>query len=244
MSKLPILCYHNIGQSPEHSRFRLLYVNQAKLDRQLWTIRRLGMRGVSIGTGLRQLGAGTRNNLVALTFDDGYADTLTQALPLLLKYGFSATCYLVSDAVGKLNLWDAAYLEEEKPLMDHDQVQRWLGAGMEIGSHSRSHPRLQDMADAAAWPEIVESRDVLRAAYGIPIDHFSYPFGRFKGATAELVKRAGYRSAVSLEPGIACANDDRFRLPRVFVDGERGWLRFILNLTTPYEVWRRSLPST
>jgi peptidoglycan/xylan/chitin deacetylase (PgdA/CDA1 family) len=239
MSNLPILCYHNIGQGPNRSRFRLLYVSQAKFERQLWTIRRLGMRGVSIGEGLRELGRGQKNNLVALTFDDGYADTLTQALPLLVKYGFTATCYLVSDAIGKHNLWDVAYLQEMKPLMDHQQVQHWLGAGMEIGSHSRSHPKLQDMADAEAWPEIAESRDTLRAVYGVPIDHFSYPFGHFADATAELVKRAGYLSAVSLDPGIVRASDDHYRLPRVFVNGERGWWKFLLQLATPYENRRR-----
>jgi peptidoglycan/xylan/chitin deacetylase (PgdA/CDA1 family) len=239
MRRLPILCYHNIGQGPDHGRFRLLYVSQTKLERQLWTIRRLGMRGVSIGEGLRRLGTGGKDNLVALTFDDGYRDALTQALPLLVKYGFTATCYLVSDAIGKHNLWDAVYLQEEKPLMDHEQVQHWLGAGMEIGSHSRSHPKLEVMADAAAWPEIAESRDALRAAYGVPIDHFCYPFGHFAASTAELVKRAGYLSAVSLRPGIAHARDDLYRLPRVFVNGERGWCKFLMQIATPYEDRRR-----
>jgi peptidoglycan/xylan/chitin deacetylase (PgdA/CDA1 family) len=243
MSKLPILCYHNIGQSPGRSHFKLLYVSQANFERQLWTIRRFGMRGVSIGEGLRQLRTGGKNNLVVLTFDDGYADTLTRALPLLMKYGFSATCYLVSDAIGKHNRWDDIYLREEEPLMNNEQVQHWLAAGMEIGSHSRSHPKLQDMADSAAWIEIVESRDTLRAAYGVPIYHFSYPFGRFGGSTAELVKRAGYLSAVSLHPGIARSTDDHYRLPRLFVDGERGWWRFFLQIATPYENLRSRLTS-
>jgi len=235
MSNLPILCYHNIGQGPDQCRFPLLYVNQAKFERQLWIIRRLGMRGVSIGEGLRELGSGVKNNLVVLTFDDGYADTLMHALPVLMQYGFTSTCYLVSGAIGKHNLWDDAFLQEKKPLMDHEQVQHWLGAGMEIGSHSRSHPRLQEMADDEAWLEIAESRNALRAAYGVAVDHFSYPFGRFADTTPELVKRAGYLSAVSLHPGIARAGDDRYRLPRVFVNGDHGWGKFLLKIATPCE---------
>jgi len=201
----------------------------------LWTIRRLGLRGVSLGEALPMLGSNTRSNRVVLTFDDGYSDTLTQALPLLKKYGFTATCYLVSDAIGTHNHWDAEYLAERKLLLSKLEVQHWLAAGMEIGSHSRSHPKLQDIDDATAREEIIGSREALRTAFGVAVDHFAYPFGRFADATAEIVKRAGYLSAVSLLPGVACATDDPYRLPRIFVDGERGWLKFFVQVATPYE---------
>jgi peptidoglycan/xylan/chitin deacetylase (PgdA/CDA1 family) len=235
MPKIPILCYHNVGQSPPDSRFKLLYVSQAQFEKQLWTIRRLGLRGVSMGEGLRRLGGKAKSKLVVLTFDDGYADTLTQALPLLQQYGFTATCYLVSGAVGTYNQWDAEFLSENKPLLSDTQIRQWLAAGMEIGSHSRSHPKLQDLDDESASREIADSREDLRTAFGVPIEHFSYPFGRFADATVELVKRAGYRSAVSLLPGIACAKDDPYRLPRIFVNGERGWGKFLLQIASPYE---------
>jgi peptidoglycan/xylan/chitin deacetylase (PgdA/CDA1 family) len=239
MSKIPILCYHNVEQSPGNSRFKLLYVSQAQFERQLWTIRRLGLRGVSMGEGLPHLGCNTKSKLVVLTFDDGYADTLTEALPLLQKYGFTATCYIVSDAIGTYNEWDAAYLSETKPLLSQQQIQHWLAAGMEIGSHSRSHPRLQELDDEAAWREIADSRNALHKAFGVSIDHFSYPFGRFASATTGLVKRAGYLSAVSLLPGVACAKDDRYRLPRIFVNGQRSWWKFLLQIGSPYEDLRR-----
>lgn len=194
---------------------------------------------MSVGEGLHLLHSNTEGKFVALTFDDGYTDTFTQALPLLKKYGCTATCYLVSDAIGTHNHWDAAYLSETKPLMSHHQVHRWLAAGMEIGSHSRSHPKLQELDEATASAEIVESRQALRAAFGVHVDHFAYPFGRFSQATADLVRRAGYDSAVSLLPGVAGTTDDRYRLPRIFVDGTRGWYKFLLQIATPYENLRR-----
>ncbi|HSZ07377.1 MAG TPA: polysaccharide deacetylase family protein [Steroidobacteraceae bacterium] len=235
MSKIPILSYHNIGRGPAGSQFKLLYVDQEKFDRQLWTIRRLGLRGVSVGEGLPRLGSNAKSNLVMLTFDDGYADTLTQALPLLKKYGFTATCYLVSDAIGGHNQWDAEYVAERKPLMSQVDVQHWLASGMEIGAHSRSHPKLEEVDDETARDEIIGSREALRAAFDVSVDHFAYPFGRFTDVTAAIVERAGYLSAVSLLPGVACATDDRYRLPRIFVDGERGWLKFFVQVATPYE---------
>jgi peptidoglycan/xylan/chitin deacetylase (PgdA/CDA1 family) len=235
MAKIPILCYHNVGSAPADSRFKLLYVRTALFERQLWTMRRLGLRGVSIGDGLRELDRRSKNNLAVLTFDDGYADTLREALPLLKKYRFTATCYLVSDALGAHNRWDAEFLSETKPLMTHDEIEHWLAAGMEIGSHSRSHAKLDCLADAAAFEEIAGSRESLRSAFGVAVEHFAYPFGRFSNRTAELVKQAGYLSAVSTLRGRACPADDRYQLPRILVDGERSFGRFLLQVATSFE---------
>jgi peptidoglycan/xylan/chitin deacetylase (PgdA/CDA1 family) len=238
MSNFPILCYHNIGASPAASAFRLLYTSQEKFERQLWTMRRLGLRGVSVGDGLRQLGGHGSGHPVMLSFDDGYLDTFTAALPLLRKYGFTATCYVVSDAIGSFNRWDAGYLGETKPLMTHDHLQQWLAAGMEIGSHSCTHPRLRELDPEAAQQEIAGSRAALRRAFGVEVDHFCYPYGSFSAPTMELVRRAGYLSAVTVESGIARASDDRYRLPRILVDGESGWWKFVLQVATPFEQLR------
>jgi peptidoglycan/xylan/chitin deacetylase (PgdA/CDA1 family) len=242
MPTLPILSYHNIGASPPGSRFKLLYVTPRRFEAQLRSLHRLGLRGVSIGEGVRRLHQTGRTGCVALTFDDGYADNLTNALPLLLKYGFTATCYLVSNAIGSYNHWDAAYLSERKQLMHHGQIREWLAAGMEIGSHSCSHPKLEDLDDAAAGAEIADSRHALQSAFDVPVDHFAYPYGRFRPSTAELVRRAGYRSAVSLLRGVAGESDDLFGLPRIFVNGDHGMAKFLLRIATPYENWRRPSP--
>jgi peptidoglycan/xylan/chitin deacetylase (PgdA/CDA1 family) len=241
MSRLPILCYHNIRRPPETGRFNLLYVSPEKFERQLWTLRRLGLRGVATGEGVRHLERRTKGHFVVLTFDDGYVDTLTEALPLLKQYGCTATCYLVSDAIGGYNEWDAEYLQERKPLMGPEQVQAWLAAGMEIGSHSRSHPRLQGLDARAMEHEIAGSRAVLQEAFGVPIEHFSYPYGDLTAAAVEQVIRAGYRSAVSVAPGPAAPGIPLHRLPRMLVNGDHGWSRFLLKVAAPYEYlvsWR------
>jgi peptidoglycan/xylan/chitin deacetylase (PgdA/CDA1 family) len=238
MSNIPILCYHNIGASPQSSAFKLLYTSQEKFERQLWTMRRLGLRGVSISDGLQQLGGRGAGQLVMLSFDDGYLDTFTAALPLLRKYGFTATCYVVSDAIGSFNRWDAGLLGETKPLMTQDHLQQWLAAGMEIGSHSSSHPRLRELDGEAAEHEIAGSRAALRRAFDVAVDHFCYPYGSFAASTMALVRRSGYLSAVTVEAGIARASDDRYRLPRILVDGESGWWKFVLQVATPFEQLR------
>jgi len=239
MSSLPILCYHNVAPAPEDARFKLLYVSPESFERQLWTLRRLGWRGVCIGEGLARLRNASARGLVAITFDDGYTDTLTTAAPLLKQYGCRATCYVVSGAVGTYNRWDADHIGERKPLMSREQIDQWLAAGMEVGSHSLSHPRLSEVPQDLAEQEIAGSRTALRDLFGVAIEHFAYPFGAISDDVVEWVRRAGYSSAVTVRPGAARGSDDAMRLPRILVDGERGLWSFLLRVATPYERLRR-----
>ena len=241
MSALPILNYHNVAMAPTEAPFKLLYVSPDSFERQLWTLRRLGLRGVSTSEGIAGLNNGTSRGRVVFTFDDGYADTLNTAAPLLKSYGFTATCYVVSGAIGTFNRWDADYLQERKPLMSRDQLDHWLAAGMEVGSHSLSHRRLHELPQDEARYEIAESRSSLSRMLGVPIEHFAYPFGQFTADIVGLVRHAGYSSAMTVLPGVARASDDRLRLPRIFVNGERGLWKFLLQVATPYERlrWRR-----
>lgn len=244
MSALPILCYHNVAVAPKDARFKLLYVSPDRFERQLWSLRRLGLRGVSMGEGMVRLRNGTSRGCVALTFDDGYADTLTTAASLIRRYGFRATCYIVSGAIGTYNLWDAEYLGERKPLMSREQLHQWLALDMEVGSHSLWHRPLHELPPEAALHEIAESRVALHNMLGVAIEHFAYPFGHFTPAIVESVRQAGYSSAVTVLRGVALASGDRLQLPRILVDGTRGLWRFLLHVATPYErVRRRREPS-
>jgi peptidoglycan/xylan/chitin deacetylase (PgdA/CDA1 family) len=240
MSALPILCYHNVAAAPKEARLKLLYVSPESFERQLWTLQRIGLRGVSTSEGIARLHNGTARGCVVLTFDDGYADTLTTAAPLIKRYGFSATCYVVSGALGTYNRWDAEYLQETKSLMSREQIDEWLAAGMEVGSHSCSHARLKELPRDTAQYEIAESRAALRKMFGIPVEHFAYPFGDFTAESVELVRLAGYVSAVTVLPGLTRASDDQLRLPRMLVNGERGLWRFLLQVAAPYQrLWPR-----
>ena len=235
MSRLPILAYHNVDFVPPGIRLARLYVTPAQFERQMWTLRRLGLRGVSVSVGLASLGATGGRGLVILTFDDGYVDNLEHAAPILKKYGFTATCYVVADRTGAHNVWDSDYLGVKKPTMNVAQLQAWLAAGMEVGSHTCTHPRLDQLDLATAAQEIENSRAVLTSMLGVPVEHFCYPYGRFTDGTAELVKRSGYRSAVATQRGIARSDDDPYRLPRVSVHGDGSWFKFLLKVATRYE---------
>ncbi len=151
------------------------------------------------------------------------------------RYGFAATCYVVSGALGTYNSWDAEYLRERKPLMSRHQLDEWLAAGMEVGSHSLSHQRLHELPQDVAQHEIAESRSASAQHARRPDRAFRLSFGHFTAEIVELVRHAGYSSAMTVVPGVARASDDRLRLPRILVNGEHGLWRFLLHVATPYE---------
>jgi peptidoglycan/xylan/chitin deacetylase (PgdA/CDA1 family) len=144
MKPVPILMYHNIGEPPDGARLRGLYVRTGAFGRQMLLLKMLGYQGLSMSAAMPYLRGEKTGRVVAITFDDGYYDTFDQALPVLNTFGFSATCYVVSKRIGEHNDWDAAELNVQKKLMTAAQIKGWHAAGMEVGAHSRTHPRLSN----------------------------------------------------------------------------------------------------
>lgn len=231
--RLPILTYHNLGDPPPGAGLSKLYVSASAFERQCRMLRRLGLRGVSLGEGLAALRAG-RRDVVAITFDDGYLDNFTTALPILQSFGFTATCFVVAGRIGEFNAWDAGLLNVRKPLMSEAQVCAWRAAGNEVGSHTLTHPNLTHLDEAELQRELVASKSALECLVGAPVRYFCYPYGEESPQVRRAVDAAGYEAAVSTRRGLAHVADDRFALPRVSINGGKGLLRFALKVATPY----------
>jgi peptidoglycan/xylan/chitin deacetylase (PgdA/CDA1 family) len=147
-------------------------------------------------------------NLVALTFDDGFADNYLYAFPLLKKYQAKATIYLATD-IPKIDK------------LQHSQILEMAESGLiEFGAHSVNHVNLTKLDDVQAIQEIEQSRDAVQSIVG-SCRSFAYPYGRFDERHEKMVEAAGFTSAVStrkkIEP-ISSANI--FRLPRVSTHGK------------------------
>lgn len=115
--------------------------------------------------------------------------------------------------------------------MDEAQVRDWLAAGMSIGAHSLTHPRLGQISPAQARAEIYDSKKKLEDKFGLAIEHFCYPYGDFNTTVRALVIEAGYRTACSTAPGLATSESDPFSLPRFLAThrrpGAAAWLPFV-----------------
>jgi peptidoglycan/xylan/chitin deacetylase (PgdA/CDA1 family) len=122
---------------------------------------------------------------VALTFDDGYEDAFSAALPVLQRYGFTATFYIISGMVGQ-----AGY-------MSWAQVAALRDAGMEIGAHTVNHLDLTSLDVATAGYEIAQSKDDLERNLGISVTSFCYPTGLYNALVEDQVRADGFLSATT-----------------------------------------------
>ena len=145
--------------------------------------------------------------LVIVTFDDGYADNYTVAFPILKRYGFVATVFLVSDYVNTDHVycWDLPAAEAQGDLnpyrlLSWGQIHEMAAYGIEFGSHTCTHPQLTQLTTQECWTEIVRSRVDLQARLGREVVSFCYPRGDLNAEVVQMVRQAGYRSAVVTLP--------------------------------------------
>lgn len=237
---VPILMYHQIGAPwPRGTPYRGLTVSPQDFRRQMIWLRRLGYRGLSMDRLMPYLRGEKQGKVVGITFDDGYANALAHALPVLEECGFQATNYFVVRQLGGSNVWDLAEGVPASPLMDVQGVREWLAAGHEVGSHTLNHPVLPRVSPELAANEIQDSRDALEQICGAPVRAFCYPYGKFTPAIAERVRSAGYESATTTARGLVRPDDDPFALPRVGVMRSTHLLRFLQKCLTQLEDRKR-----
>ncbi|MEZ0089362.1 peptidoglycan/xylan/chitin deacetylase (PgdA/CDA1 family) [Streptacidiphilus sp. EB129] len=190
-------------------------VTPERFASQLEWLRRSGLRGVAVGELLRAHAAGRSAGLVGLSFDDGYADLPREVVPLLERYGFSATAFVVADRLGGHNVWDSE--GPRKALLTRDQLCRLDPDLIEIGSHGLLHRPLVGLAPDDLAAETGRSRELLEELVGTPVDGFCYPYGAVDREAVAAVRSGGYQYAVAIDHGPLTG---RFALPRSFV-GER-----------------------
>ena len=198
---LPILMYHKLGPRPPRVRLKGLYVGKALFAKQLAELRASCFVTPEMRTAIKS-SSGNSSRQILLTFDDGFQNVLEHGLEPLAKNGFRAIQFLVANLLGKSNEWEQRDGEVAERLMDIGQVRDWLAAGHEIGSHTLTHPWLTRLPIDHAREEIVASKKSLEDLFGRSIDHFCYPYGDWNEAVYDLVREAGYRTAVTTEFGV------------------------------------------
>jgi peptidoglycan/xylan/chitin deacetylase (PgdA/CDA1 family) len=220
------------------------------------------------------------SHAACITFDDGYANNLTCAAPVLAARRLPATVFVATDylrggrmwndtvieavrragtqmdlstiGLGRIDMPDAPaqrravqsiigalkYLppaERERRasciaeqvgaqlpadlMLSETGVKQLIATGIDVGSHTLSHPILAEVNEAEAQREISASKSTLESISGTPVALFAYPNGKpgkdYQRSHVEMVRRAGFQSAFSSAWGVCRVSSDRFQLPRM-----------------------------
>jgi peptidoglycan/xylan/chitin deacetylase (PgdA/CDA1 family) len=223
---VPILYYHYIREIRPTAQNQLsvaLSISPALFAQQMALLHVEGAHPITLAMlmdGLEGKSALPANPVV-LTFDDGYADFATNVEPVMVRYGFVATDYVVSGFVNRPRYMTAAQVRQ----MDVD--------GMVIGSHTVHHVNLANVPLPVALAEIEGGKAALEQLLGHPVVDFAYPYGGFDPAVEQLVLQAGFRDAVSTMGGDAQTLAERFALRRTELGGAPSLATFAEDAALP-----------
>lgn len=241
-----ILMYHMICEPVSGARFNGLRVSPRQFDRQLTWLRRRGWQFCFLSEVISAQGANPMRSekVCVITFDDGYADNLHNALPILQRHGAVATLFLVQHrddndwSVKKKAHHDEGELVREPKLTDVE-VDSLLASGcFELGGHSATHADFSKLDPATRRHEIEGSKSALEARFAVPLHTYAYPFGIYDGVDVALVRDAGFTAAVTTRSGISPdVQAERFELKRVKVSGKKGQLTFRLGMRMGWRTW-------
>lgn len=213
--KLPILSYRRI--SPEG----LDAVTPQIFEQQLHNLKNLGYYSASWENWRSAKLAKTPlpGKAILMTFDGGYLDFFQYAWPLLKRFDFTATVFLVAESIGKTNSWEQAEVEEVQ-LMGWPEILQLRDAGIEFGSMSATHQPLTALSPTEIVREGAKSRAILERGLEKSVKCFAYPYGDFDAIVAHLIGASGYTFGVSYQLNFSSFDDALLSLPRIQVTPE------------------------
>ena len=209
---VPILTYHAIDERPSP-----ISIPPAAFEWQMSELRNSGFHVIPLGRLVQHYHTGSTlpDRPVVVTFDDGLESVYTFALPVLRRFGFQATVFLVAGYCGKQNDWPSQPSNALRlPLMTWSQIRELDRDGIEFGAHTDSHPRLDRVPFEELEWEILGSKTNIEQRLGHAVELFAYPYGRRSEASDALV-RQGYSGACTTKLALAGSTSDPFELERV-----------------------------
>lgn len=220
--------YHYLSvPPPDADIYRLdLSVTPAAFDAQLNYLAQEGYHTIRLSDLSDYLLNGTPlpAKPIVLTFDDGYSDNYDNALPILKKYKFTATFFVITQ-----------FVDDRRPgYMTWDQVEDLAINGMEVGSHSLDHIDLYSKPRSVQTTEILGSKAMIEARIGTPVTSFCYPSGHYDAQTISVLRSSGYAAATTEIQGVYQSTTDIYQLRRIRVRGSYAisdfayWIKYFM----------------
>lgn len=228
--EIPVIMYHRVIENMDEAGVHGIYVKTNTFEKHLKYLKNNGYETVTfhdLANNNYKKRFDKDKKLIILTFDDGYEDNYIYAYPLLKKYGFKATIFLLSDL--NYNKWDVESPnnpEMKFNLMNLDMIKEMQDYGIEFGGHTKTHPKLAEIELSQAREEILESKQKLEEKLGKKLITFAYPYGNMNEAIKNIVKEAGYEFAVATDSGDISFSTDLFKIRRIGIFSTNSFLTF------------------
>jgi peptidoglycan/xylan/chitin deacetylase (PgdA/CDA1 family) len=211
--QVPVLMYHYVSSAPEGADTvrRDLSVTPDQFEEHLLFLQQAGYTSISLHDLALALQTGYRlpEKPLVITLDDGYRDNYEVAFPLLQRYDFTATFFLLTSVID----------QEHPGYVSWEQVIEMGAAGMEMGAHGYTHVDMRERTvDYLVW-QMLGSKEAIEARIGEPVRFFCYPSGKYDEQAMRVLHSADYWGAVTVELGDTQRSDGMFELPRVRVHG-------------------------
>lgn len=228
---IPILMYHQVSDEV-HPRYREYSVTTEIFGRQMSLLRMLNYETINLDRlhDCKEGKADLPRKPIIITFDDALEDAIDTSAPILEKFGFTAVFYVTTGYVGEKSDWMIPEVNVAFRVADWTKIKNLDSLGFELGSHSVTHPHLNEVPADECLREMTGSRLALEDALGHEIRHMAYPHGAFNKSVRDLAHESGYYTATTCEPTFAKISDDFLSLPRFNIGMGDTLLDFISKL--------------
>jgi peptidoglycan/xylan/chitin deacetylase (PgdA/CDA1 family) len=239
-SSLPILMYHSVSDEREEnvSPYYRTATDPKLFAAQMELLRTNGYNVLGLQAGLEKFRRGNSagEKIAVVTFDDGFQDFYTAALPALRQNNFGATVFLPTAFIGQ-----ERRDFKNRACMTWDEIRESQKAGIEFGSHTVNHPKLYELGLPQIHAELKESKATIESELGQPVRSFAYPYAfpsadrAFVKVFVETLKETGYDCGVTTKIGLTKTNDDPFTLKRLPANSADDEALFLAKLAGAYD---------
>jgi peptidoglycan/xylan/chitin deacetylase (PgdA/CDA1 family) len=234
---IPILMYHALPVETLPGLHKV-HVSAANFGQQVQWLSDNGYHTITVHEAVTILKEKWAcDKYVVLTFDDGFSSVYNTAYPILKKYGYTATLYLVTDVLNKSDFSTFTGFENppfgDRPLNTYE-INELIAAGWEVGAHSCTHSKHSTLTEQQLQHEIKDSKIILSSALKYDVTSYAFPFGNYTSEALSLIEKSGYNSAVSVHPGKARYSSDFRRLHRIEINADDTHKTFARKVTTGY----------